>query len=115
MAPFTLKCHITPITSKPSIASTNSGFETSPQVTSVDWSATTMPAPFNPTMVINKPMPAEMPYFKFCGMLFTSVSLNLNSDKITKTMPSTKIAVRATCQGSFTPIPAIIGHTVYAK
>lgn len=86
-----------------------------PTVISVAGSLTTIPAPFKPTIAINNPIPAEMAYFRLAGILFTKVSLNLNSDKIINTIPSINIAVSAIYQGSVIPLCASIGQTVYAK
>ncbi len=49
---------------------------------------------------------------RFAGTEFTRVSLNLKMERIMKMMPSTRMAVRATFQGSVMPIPATMGTTV---
>ncbi|SCI07246.1 Uncharacterised protein [uncultured Ruminococcus sp.] len=95
--------------------STTAALPTSPSATSVEASPMMTPAPFSPTMAINSPIPAEIPYFRFAGTEFTSASRNLNRERMMKMMPSTKIAARATFQGSWTPISFTIGTTEYAK
>ena len=103
MAPLTLKCHMMPMSSRPTRASTTSGLLILPRSTRVDSLPTTTPAPFRPTMEMNRPIPAVMPNFRFAGMEFTRVSRNLKRDRTMKIRPSTRMAVRATFQ--LTPMP----------
>ena len=65
---------------------------------------------------------AGIPSFKFLGTLLTSVSRNLKSERIIKIIPSTRIAVRATCHGFVIPcdlgsanvVLAIVGLLIVA-
>ena len=70
------------------------------------------PAPLRPTMEMNSPMPAEMPYFRLAGTELTSVSRNLNRERTIKITPSIRMAVKATRQGSVMPISVSMGQTV---
>ena len=115
IAPFILKCHIMPMRISPTKASTTWGVPILPRATKVEGSAETMPAPLRPTMEINRPIPAEIPYLRFAGTEFTRVSLNLKMERMTKIMPSMSIAVRATFHGSVMPISDTMGTTVKAK
>ena len=63
-------------------------------------------------MAMNRPMPAEMPNFRLAGTEFTSVSRNLKRERMMKMMPSIRIAVRATFQGSVIPMAVNWGQTV---
>ena len=99
MAPLTLKYSIRPMMITPMSASATCGWAMSPRATFVEASAAAMPAFCRPMNVMNRPMPVVMPYFRFSGMQLTSVSRNLNAERMMKIMPSTRMAVRAICQG----------------
>ena len=98
MAPFTPKYSMAPMMTTPISASATCGVAMSPSATRVEASAAAIPAFCRPMKVMNRPMPVVMPYFKFSGMQFTSVSRNLNAERMMKMMPSTRMAVRAICQ-----------------
>ena len=66
--------------------------------TRVDSLEITRPEFLRPMIVMKRPTPAVMAYLRFMGMALKMASRTLVSERITKMMPSTKIAVRAVCQ-----------------
>ena len=58
----------------------------------------TRPEFLRPMIVMNRPTPAVIAYLRFMGMALKIASRTLVSERITKMMPSTKIAVSAVCQ-----------------
>ena len=99
---------------KPISASATSGFAKSPRATFVESFETMMFAFCSPMKATNRPMPAEIPFFRFAGIPLMICSRILNSDIMMKMIPSTKTAVRAMVNAFFAP-PSSPWHTVYAK
>ena len=62
-----------------------------------------MPALFIPIKAMNKPIPAEIAYFKSCGIESMIISRNLNTVINKKIMAATNTPANAVCHGI--PIP----------
>ena len=82
-----------------------------PRSTSVASLPITIPAPLRPTIVMNRPIPAVIPNFRFFGTSFTSFSLKLQNESSTKMIPSHRTAASAIHQGSLTPSAIVGPHT----
>ena len=65
---------------KPTIERTNSGLLKVPIETKVASSLTTNPELIRAMIVINKPIPAVIPNFRFAGIWLTRASLNLKKE-----------------------------------
>jgi hypothetical protein len=100
---------------KPKRARTTCGVLKDPRATRVEASPITIPASFSPIMVMNKPIPAVIPNFRFPGISLTSFSRKFVSESRMKMIPSQNTAARAIFQGSCTPACARGIHTLYEK
>ena len=67
---------------------------TAPSSTSVSEFETVIPAPFRPMIVINRPIPAVIPYLRLSGISLTSFSLKFVRDRRMNMIPSTNTAAR---------------------
>ena len=80
---------------------------TAPRSTSVAELATVIPAPFRPMIVINRPIPAVIPYLRLSGISLTSFSLKFVRDRRMNAIPSINTAARAIVHGLLIPAFAI--------
>ena len=83
----------------PKIANRTLPCERSPNVIKVDSLATIIPAPFKPTNVMNKPIPADTAYFNCCGIALIIVSRIPVNDKRIKITPEKNTPVKPVCHG----------------
>lgn len=110
MAPGTFLIIKIKVTTKPKTVKRVAESENEPSPTRVDLLATINPPCCRPKNAINKPIPAEIAYFRFAGIASIIFSRNLKMVIKTKINEATNTAAKAVCQ--LTPIPIT---TVYEK